>query len=195
MRFALVDGERTIAAPKSSGLCPLCKEQVIPKCGRIKIWHWAHKNKEDCDPWYEPETEWHLRWKEEFPQEWQEVSIGNHRADVKTPLKVIEFQNSSLSVDKIEEREQFYGNMVWVLNGETICTNLHFYGSRHQNRIKFIWKWARKSWFYAKKPIYIDFGREILCVKKGFGGFSGLPISKEIFLKTIGMLGAVEWYK
>lgn len=85
------------------GLCPYCGSEVIAKCGRIKIWHWAHKGMSSCDPWWENETEWHRTWKNHFPLEWQEqiardpISGETHIADVKTPHGlVIEFQHSSI---------------------------------------------------------------------------------------------------
>ncbi|WDD92819.1 hypothetical protein Bsp3421_002850 [Burkholderia sp. FERM BP-3421] len=74
---------------------------MVAKCGRVKVWHWAHKGKKPCDPWYESETQWHRDWKDKFPREWQEVvdhdaqSGEIHIADVKTPHGlVLEFQHS-----------------------------------------------------------------------------------------------------
>ena len=54
-----------------------------------------------------------------FPDDWQEVTIGNHRADVKTPHGVIEFQASSISSAEVQEREAFYGKMIWVVKADT----------------------------------------------------------------------------
>lgn len=54
------------------------------------MWHWAHKGRLPCDPWWEPETEWHRMWKDYFPSQNQEVvhfdaATGEkHVADVKT---------------------------------------------------------------------------------------------------------------
>lgn len=163
MRFALLNGEKTLASPRLNAKCPLCFEEVIAKCGRIKEWHWAHKSSADCDSFAEPETEWHLKWKKEFPKAWQEVTIRKnneaHRADVLTSLgKVIEFQNSPLSVEKISERERFYGSMVWVLNRETIgkglsLEDLGIYSIFSRQVLR--WYHLPKSWLKAKKPIYI----------------------------------------
>lgn len=93
MRIAIKDFERAEASPGDRGYCPTCLNKVIAKCGDVMTWHWAHEQN-DCDPWSEGETEWHLRRKSKFPTQWQEVTIGNHRADVKTPDYVIEFQHS-----------------------------------------------------------------------------------------------------
>lgn len=86
-------------------------------------WHWAHKSLIDCDPWYEPESQWHVDWKMLFPADCQEVVVGRHRADVKTARGVIEFQRSHISMAEISEREEFYGDMVWILKGEDFEQN------------------------------------------------------------------------
>src|SRR5690606_384153 len=85
--------------------------------------HWAHKKKEGCDSWSEPETHWHKSWKESFPIENREVVIEKydkkHFADLYTCDDIIiELQNSSISSEMIKEREEFYGKkLLWVLNG------------------------------------------------------------------------------
>jgi hypothetical protein len=118
MQFAIGDnGLRVPASPKERGKCPCCGAPVVAKCGKIVSWHWSHLAK-DCDPWYEPESEWHRDWKALFPEDWREVVVGPHRADIKTPKGVIEFQASSISPDEIEERENFYGKMIWVIKAD-----------------------------------------------------------------------------
>lgn len=124
MLFALIDNNRIKAQPKLNGLCCCCSKPVIAKCGSRKIWHWAHKSKTDCDNWWEPETEWHRKWKSNYPAEWQEVvsfdekTGEKHIADVKTfDNVVIEFQHSNISPKERTSREKFYTNMVWVVDG------------------------------------------------------------------------------
>jgi competence CoiA-like predicted nuclease len=121
MQYAFVDGKRQKAFKDGRGICPKCQRTVIASCGEIYIWHWKHKN--SCDSWFEPETEWHLGWKEQFPEDWQEFVIEDnatgikHIADIKTTEgMVIEFQNSPISSAEIKEREKFYKNMIWVVN-------------------------------------------------------------------------------
>lgn len=47
-----------------------------------------------------------------------EVDDERHRADVRCPSGlVVEFQNSHISPDDIEARENFYGRMLWIVNG------------------------------------------------------------------------------
>ena len=124
MHFALVDNNRVEASPNLKGLCPYCMQDVIAKCGTQKIWHWAHRNKMTCDNWWEPETEWHRTWKNNYPADWQEISLldertgEKHIADVRTAHNlVIEFQHSHIDPQERTSRENFYRNMVWVVDG------------------------------------------------------------------------------
>jgi len=96
---------------------------MVAKCGPHRVWHWAHwKSKKGCDPWWEPETEWHRSSKNQFPVEWQEIghtaqSGERHRADVKTETGlVLEFQYSALSEAERVSREEFYPRLVWVVH-------------------------------------------------------------------------------
>ncbi len=108
MRFALVEGSKREPQPKQRGECPHCDEDMIAKCGRVKVWHWAHKGKRHCDQWWENETEWHRSWKDEFPTDWQEIGQQDEEtgekylADVKTTHGlVIEFQHSLYDVNDV----------------------------------------------------------------------------------------------
>ena len=124
MKFSLVNGIKTLPHPELRGHCPHCGAETISKCGRIKMWHWAHKTKEVCDPWWENETEWHRKWKNEFPNDWQEISHidpdsgEKHIADVKADNGlVLEFQNSPMPIEEMKARESYYKNMIWIVNG------------------------------------------------------------------------------
>ncbi len=189
------EGLRKKAIPKDTGFCPICGEEVIAKCGDIKIWHWAHKSDFECDSFGEPETKWHLEWKDNFPEETQEVIIEKniiqtidktkpfkelkkHRADVKTKNGLIlEFQNSPISPEKIHEREWFYENMIWILNGKTLAKNLIYYKRR------FKWKWYPISWDSAFKDIYIDEGDKFLYKLEDVGRVGNFTrFSKDAFI-------------
>ncbi|MGH0281365.1 competence protein CoiA, partial [Sinorhizobium meliloti] len=123
MKFALVEGRRREAQPKRRGECPGCGAQVIAKCGPKRLWHWAHMSVSTCDHWWEPETEWHRAWKNEFPEERQEfrqlAPDGElHIADVKTESgDILEFQYSNISYNERASRENFYERMEWVVSG------------------------------------------------------------------------------
>jgi hypothetical protein len=122
MKFAFVDNIRTEASSKALGICPLCNAAMRGYAGPLRIKHWKHISKLDCDGWFEPETAWHREWKNKFPVEWQETIIDKnstkHIADVYNPNKdlVIEFQNSSISIEELDRRELFYDKMIWVVN-------------------------------------------------------------------------------
>ncbi|MBA3899141.1 MAG: hypothetical protein H0X62_02855 [Bacteroidetes bacterium] len=108
--------------------CPLCQGTIIGKCGEIYVWHWQHNHDRECDPWQEHETDWHRKWKANFPDDWQEVILAKegekYIADVKTANGVvIEFQNSSISTSTIRIRENFYQEMIWVVNAKTFKDN------------------------------------------------------------------------
>ncbi|CAN7355149.1 competence protein CoiA family protein [Phyllobacterium sp. LjRoot231] len=130
MKFAIVDGLRCEAQPKLRGQCPCCNAEVVAKCGTRKVWHWAHVSIRNCDHWWEPETEWHRAWKNEFPVQCQEVRQTTpdgelHIADVRTEEgTVLEFQHSNISPSERMSREHFYGRMVWVVDGNRLRRDL-----------------------------------------------------------------------
>lgn len=124
MKYALVNGEKTEAIKGSKGICPCCGSALIAKCGEQRINHWAHKGKRDCDVWWESETAWHRSWKNNFRPEWQEFILTDeqtnekHIADVHTSYGLtIEFQHSHIHSQERISRENFYPNMVWVVDG------------------------------------------------------------------------------
>lgn len=137
MKYAIVNGERIEAKSKVLGFCPICQSQVRGYAGMAKINHWKHISKEDCDSWFEPETEWHRTWKNAFPNDWQETIIKKdgikHIADIYNPTKelVIEFQNSPMSIDVLQKREAFYDRMIWVVNVAPYLKNITLEKSWH----------------------------------------------------------------
>ncbi|MFH1368046.1 MAG: competence protein [Elusimicrobiota bacterium] len=138
------------------------------------MWHWAHKSKISCDPWWENETEWHRTWKNNFPQDWQEIihkdsTTGErHVADIKTDKGfVIEFQHSAIKPDEIKSREDFYKNMVWVIDGTRLKRDhARFYkgfrGLTSLNNTGFFLSTSPEacfpaSWLTSLVPVYFDF--------------------------------------
>ncbi|HEC32902.1 MAG TPA: hypothetical protein ENI63_01420 [Candidatus Kaiserbacteria bacterium] len=130
MKFALIDGEKEEATKGATALCQFCGLELIAKCGEIKIHHWAHKSKRNCDPWWENEGEWHRAWKNEFPTEWQEIihhdeNGQKHIADVKTQSGwTLEFQHSFLKHEERQSRNYFYKKLVWVIDGTRRKTDI-----------------------------------------------------------------------
>ncbi len=123
MKYALVNGEKATASKGVKGFCRYCGSELIAKCGEVKVHHWAHKGKLNCDSWWENETDWHRTWKNYFPEDWQEVihkdkNGDRHIADVETPEEwVIEFQHSYLNPEERRSRIAFYSKLVWVVDG------------------------------------------------------------------------------
>jgi hypothetical protein len=122
MKFANVNGQRQEAQRGLSGECPLCKSAMIAKCGKVRDKHWAHRGKCSGDVWWENETEWHRTWKNHFPESWQEIvhlaeDGTKHIADVKTDDGcVIEFQRSPITPEERRSRDDFYKQLVWVVD-------------------------------------------------------------------------------
>jgi hypothetical protein len=172
MKFALLSGRRVEAQPKLRAICPACSGEVIAKCGQHIVWHWAHSSKLHCDPWWESETDWHREWKNRFPTEWQEVPMVDarteelHIADVKTAENlVIEFQRSSIHPDEVRAREDFYVQMIWVVDGrKNDFDRINFSNMRGQpdgnGVVQFHW-FGRSTLFnrwHTFRPVFIDFG-------------------------------------
>ena len=96
---------------------------MIAKRGQYIRWHWAYKARITCDPWKESETAWHRYWKNAFPVDCQEVvqlDDRNHEkniADVRTDAGfVFEVQRSPISEIEARSRENFYGELIWIVD-------------------------------------------------------------------------------
>lgn len=130
MLTANIDGTRSRPLPGAVGTCPFCESEMIARCGEVRVHHWAHKSKLDCDPWWEPETDWHRNWKNEFPLRWQEQILRDggtgekHIADVFTLAGLtVEVQHSHLEPQERRAREAFYQNMLWIVDGSRLEGN------------------------------------------------------------------------
>ena len=177
MKYALVDKVRTEAQKGLNGICPICHEPLVPRCGSKKINHWAHKKSTHCDKWWESETEWHRSWKNKFPQEWQEVvafdkiSGEKHIADIKTNYGIVyEFQHSYIKEEERISRENFYINMAWIVDGTRRKRDyIKFleafeYGSIWNNgNNEELWilengnNYLPTEWLNSRFPVYFDF--------------------------------------
>jgi hypothetical protein len=210
MRYATVNNTRTEASPGLHGVCPCCNSAVVAKCGTFKIWHWAHKSKEACDPWWESESDWHRAWKKCFPVASQEVirfddgSGEKHVADVLTPGgTAIEFQSYPMDEAEIESRELFWGKMVWVVNGRKNTFDKNYFdlsierADQDTNVFNIYWMGRSKlmsRWAWATKTVYFDFGGETIWMRLGYDPKTKkgqmLLMSKKDFLVSYG--GAVS---
>ena len=177
MPFALVDDKREEARPGLEGLCPYCRQKVIAKCGDLRIHHWAHyNNRRKCDCWWESETEWHRSWKNEFPEEWQEVVLidetsgERHIADVQTEHGVvIEFQHSHIQRAERISREQFYKNMIWVVDASRLKRDMLRFRKEFKDKagktsmegfyfVRFPATCFPMNWIENNVPVVFDFG-------------------------------------
>lgn len=75
-------------------------------------------------PIYLSESAWHRNWKMAFPSAFREKTFFSeaqncqHRADIYTPCgTTIEFQHSPISLAELRSREEFYPNLIWVVDG------------------------------------------------------------------------------
>ena len=184
MRYALIGGIRQEATKGAKGQCLCCGADVIAKCGKIRCWHWAHKNNEEC-PYSkkEPKTQWHLDWQNYFPKEWQEVRCTDeqtgeiHIADIKTTNGlVVEFQHSAINSEERLSRERYHKNMIWVVDGARLQHDLKRFAKNiekfralisHNSEIPvslYTVNWIEeilpKSWLSATVPLYFDFRPE-----------------------------------
>ncbi|MEE4684436.1 competence protein CoiA family protein [Pseudomonas alliivorans] len=171
MKYSLLEGARVEATPKARGVCSFCGSQTVAKCGNHVVWHWAHKRLDNCDPWWETETAWHRDWKNMFPTEWQEVVLQassgeRHIADVRTPSgMVIEFQRSTIHPEEVIARQNYYQNMIWVIDGtrtEFDRYNFRMGLSKVSENGLASFSWHSRSKLFARwwvsKPVFIDFG-------------------------------------
>jgi hypothetical protein len=91
-------------------------------------------------------TEWHRNWQNEFDKKYQEITIGDRRADVCVNDIVLEIQHSQISADEIKSRGDNYKinkkKLVWVID----CN----YAIECFDRIndRYLIKFKRDEWKY-----------------------------------------------
>jgi hypothetical protein len=118
-------------------------------------------------------SKWHLNWQEMFAFEYREVVMCNgfhkHRADLCLPqpdnkLLIVEFQHSSISVNEICRREQFYteiGHLLWVFDASKFHILLE---PADENIYKFSWSPPRSSLWAINSSLAFDFGGMVLLI-------------------------------
>lgn len=210
MRFAYVNNEKREAEPKLRGVCPVCGEEVIAKCGTEKINHWAHKANSRCDKWWESETNWHRMWKDYFPKDWQEIVMHDdltgekHIADVHTLFGIsIEFQHSRIKEEERISRESFYKNLIWVVDGTRLPRDVERFKNASSYNIipiqktPFAYTMAPekcfpKNWLNSEVPVFFDFLAEnkehnLFCLMPGRAGGKALVyiVKKTEFLSIL----------
>ena len=182
MKFAILDGQRIEPAPKLKAKCPLCASDVLAKCGKERVWHWAHKTTKHCDHWWEPEKEWHRNWKNLFPTDWQEQRRRDdkgelHIADVLTPQGLaLEFQHSAIPRDEIEARVAFHKEICWIVDGLRLKSSITQFKEALEHarmpnssgttvfEIFYYDSRLLKKWSGLNAPVVFDFGIDDLWV-------------------------------
>ena len=173
MQFAKINGKLVAAASGLNGLCTGCDQPVVAKCGELRIHHWAHVVKKNCDRWWERETEWHRQWKNKFPVTWHEVFLPDqktgekHMADIQTNEgAVIEFQHSHINPQERVARESFYKKMVWVVDGTRLTRDYPRFDKARAEfkivtkgvfRIGFPEECFPSTWITSTVPVIFDF--------------------------------------
>ena len=110
-------------------------------------------------------------WKDCFPKDWQEIvhvdqlTGGKHVADVKMPTGlVVEIQHSPISQQELQSRENFYGDMIWIVDARDLSGYFTLGTSRDLatcDPMTYHFQWISKStllkrWSWARKPVYFD---------------------------------------
>jgi hypothetical protein len=181
-------GNKIEPTPGAVGECSLCRLPLIPKCGRINIWHWSHRAG-DCDPWNEGETDWHRTWKGTADRSWCEVVMPPHRADIRRPDGlVIELQYSSISGHDIRAREAFYGNMWWLFHYGRFGKRVRFL-FKEDRTIRLRWLGGRRLLSLITKPIFCDLGGPVVEFdgRLDQAGGHGRLLSRSEFLAKAGL--------
>ena len=152
-------GERILAEeaaslPKDRYFCPMCDGEVRFRNGKIRIPHFAHVSKEDCDSFSSEMSAWHLEWQRRFPEECREVVLEadgeKHRADVRYHDIIVEFQHSPISKEEFEQRNAFYTkvarHLVWVFDFRDKCEmgRLTPFG-KGVDGSSYEWKWPSQT--------------------------------------------------
>lgn len=168
---ALPDGTRATAQPahrRAGASCPTCTSPVIPHCGPLVTWHWAHESA-DCDTWSEPESAWHLAWKKAAEidrnariEVVRTVDGKTHRADIILPGGLmIELQHGYLSVEDIAARERFWGRrLVWLYDAARFQDRIHW-GSKGG----FWWKNGALSMATHQREVWWHLHDQLLLVE------------------------------
>lgn len=165
-------------------VCPACKNPVIQKCGKVVAHHFAHRTKENCDPWYSKKmSSWHREMQNLFPRHCQEVVVRDdehdkyHIADVVfnngTKSYVVEFQHSTISYADFVGRTNFYINqgygVIWIFDfcdlylneiKRTKAKTIYYTEIKNSNWIKVAWP-GRDRILFLDRVNFSDYGENL----------------------------------
>lgn len=180
--------------------CPDCGEPLITKVGEIKIPHFAHKSKTECDSrFYDGMSDWHYNWQRTINnpipgtniEVWIKKEEYAKRADlIAANGLIIEFQKSTLPLQERIIRENHYKNMMWVVHSDRRGSKTW----KPTKRTK-VFDWTHKphryynEWTFSLIPVVFDLNDgQMICQLIAIEGIYQLiykiNISKEHFIRT-----------
>lgn len=172
--------------------CKFCNSKLIAKRGKILIHHFAHVTLENCDNWYYGEkSKWHTMWQNICDSDSVEYIIKKdgikHIADIyyKDKDLVIEIQKSCINSDDIKNREEFYGNMLWIVRlGDIEPPNIGNNFVILKTQKKFFREMTKDVYFDSKYGLF----KRVLDLKSGY--YVCEMVNTKLFLKDkfIGVL-------
>jgi hypothetical protein len=133
--------------------------ELVAKKGEKKTHHYSHKNDAcECD---RRMGEFHIWWqkrvKDNYLEKRYNVDGKLHIADIVNKNgTVIEIQKSKIPPKIIREREEFYGDMIWVF--DCTCIDIHIIKQK-KDVMLFEWVKGTRYLLEAKKPSFLDFGK------------------------------------
>lgn len=114
----------------TKAFCPCCGKSMVAKAGEVRIPHWAHCKAERCDEWWEPETEWHVEWRNRFLnvegavakveiEHVLEKNGAKHFSDVRINDELsLVLRRARLDENTINNRISFFGDLIWIVQGK-----------------------------------------------------------------------------
>jgi hypothetical protein len=164
--------------------------------------HFAHRHGVICDSWYEPESDWHINWKNTVPINQREVTVikkdgTRHIVDIQTPkLKIaVELQYSSLSPSDRDERISFYKKIIFLIHGSQLRTAKNIEIELLQTGCSASLSATPEPWITKPPfnfPLFFDFCNDTLLHVKSMDRTNGSTtiiqgsiLSKEKFISTI----------
>jgi hypothetical protein len=134
---------------------------VVGKKGEKVIWHYAHTKGQECKAAREMGP-WHKWWQDRVEPDCLEIRMKRngvlHIADMQNgDDTVVEFQKSVVKPEIIREREEFYGDMIWVF----CCTELVSKVVAQRGRfMKLKITQGSRYFLEARKKTFLDFDRK-----------------------------------
>lgn len=133
---------------------------VVGKKGEKVVWHYAHTKGVICSASREMGP-WHRWWQDRVESDFLEIRMKRagvlHIADMQNgDDTVIEFQKSVVKPEIIREREEFYGNMIWIFCCNDMVTKVVAQRGRY---LKLKMSQGSRYFLEARKKTFLDFDR------------------------------------